>query len=70
MRLVKVLVKVLVRVRPMATCLATPSALVLGWALELSLLMPRVTASERVKETLMESGLGLAVARGQPSRSA
>ena len=54
----------------MATCLATPSALVLGWALELSLLMPRVTASERVKETLMESGLGLAVARGQPSRSA
>ena len=48
----------------MATCLATESVLVLEWALELSLLMPKVTVSERVKETLMESGLGLAVARG------
>lgn len=48
----------------MATCLATPLVLVSRWALELSLLMPKATVSERVKETLMESGLGLAVARG------
>ena len=68
--LVRALVRVLVRVRPMVTYRATPSVLVLGWALELSLLMPKVTVSERVKETLMKSGLGLAVARGQPSRSA
>ena len=54
----------------MATCRATPSVLALGWTLELALLLPKATMSGRVKETLMESGLGLAVARGQPSRSA
>ena len=48
----------------MVTCRVMPLVLVSGWALELSLLMPKATVSERVKETLMESGLGLAVARG------
>ena len=61
-------VKVLVRVRLMATCRATPLVLVSRWALELSLLIVKVTVSESVKETLMESETGLVVARGPPSR--
>ena len=64
------LVKVLVRVRPMVTYRATPSVLVLGWALELSLLMPKATVSGRVTETRMGSETGLAVARGPPNRLA
>jgi hypothetical protein len=60
----------LVRVRPAATSLATQSVLVLGWALELSLLMPKATVSERVTGTRMGSETELVAALGPPNRLA
>jgi hypothetical protein len=54
----------------MATCLATQSALVSGWALELAFLMPKATVSGRVTETRMGSETGLVAAWGPPNRLA